>query len=368
MKPIKVLPLGVSGAGKSVYLASLYDKLAMGSAEACFRLQAPAPLSMRLSAIFAAIKDPSRPWPPGTRGGEFIDVNFDCMVDARDASFCITKLLYLEFPGGLLTGEIENPEYIKRLEETDAFLVLLDGAKVFRALMKDDDARSDLENDLGVLLNPIQDRLRKPLHFVLTKWDVVQTRFTLAEVSQLLFGFPKFRRLVDNQAALGRGTRLIPVSAVGAGFCELDGAGEMKKRPGAHAAPYNVDVPISCLMFDLIDSLNKNLGEQHSKTFWRRLWYRIVGSSALLASVSNAAIEWLPLPSGWGVIKTFLSLGTEGLMEFASSERTALEMKYGRAILDAKNAQQAFGDLAKYHALEVHWLQRQFPESVLRAG
>ncbi len=368
MKPIKVLPLGVSGAGKSVYLASLYDKLAMGSAEACFRLQASPTLSMRLSAIFAAIKDPSRPWPPGTRGGEFVDVDFDCVVDAKDASFCLTKLLYLEFPGGILTGDIDNPEYFKRLEQTDAFLVLLDGAKVFRALMKDDRAHSDLENDLGVLLNPIQDRLRKPLHFVLTKWDVVQTRFTLAEVSQLLFSFPKFRRVVDNRASLGRGTRLIPVSAVGAGFCELDEAGEMKKRPGAHAAPYNVDVPISCLMFDLLDSLKQNLGEQQNKTFWRRLWYRIVGSSALLASVSNAAIQWLPLPSGWSVIKTFLALGTEGLQEFVESERAALEQKYGRSILDAKSAQQAFGDLAKYHALEVHWLQRQYPESVLRAA
>lgn len=368
MKPIKVLPLGMSGAGKSVYLASLYDKLALGSSEACFRLQARASLAMRLSAIYAAIRDPGRPWPPGTRGGEFIDVEFDCVVDAREGSFCISKLHYLEFPGGLLTSEIENPEYIKRLEETDAFLVLLDGAKIFRALMKDDSAHTDLESDLGILLNPIQDRLRKPLHFVVTKWDVLETRFKLADVSSLLFSFPKFKQLVAMRVGLGHATRLIPVSAVGAGFCELNEAGEMKKRPGARAAPYNVDVPISCLMFDLLESLRLNVSEQQRRTLWRRLWYSIVNSSALLASVSKAAIEWLPLPSGWGAVKTLLAMGSEGLVDFAKSEKAALEARYGRAAMDAKSAQQAFGDLAKYHALEVHWLQRQFPESVLRAG
>ncbi len=80
MKPTKIVPLGVSGAGKSAYLASLYDRLAMERVDTCFSLRTEAARAQELIKLYRDIENPERGWPPGTMGSQYRDFPFDCVI------------------------------------------------------------------------------------------------------------------------------------------------------------------------------------------------------------------------------------------------------------------------------------------------
>jgi hypothetical protein len=275
------------------------------------------------------------------------------------------KLLYLDFPGGCLTGETEDSRFPARFEQTDAFLVLLDGVKILRALMGAPDSIPELSADLSVMLNPLQNFIRKPVHFVVTKWDIIERQHSLGDVAELLGRIEPFSRTVEFRRKLGRATRLIPMSAVGAGFADLQSDGIMKKRENAIAKPFNVDLPISCLLFDLINEAKKNLEEVRNRNFFGRLLFKLIGSGRLLLSVSKMAVEIFPIPAGKAVIIPLLGLTLDELYDGTEKARRRLLQKYGDAIGKSSNEREAFSALSKYHAVEVLYMNRQYPASLL---
>lgn len=367
MRPINILPLGVSGAGKTAYLASLYERLALQRSDTCFSLQTTPDRSQELVRLYQSIKNPNRAWPPGTMGAQYRDFCFDCVVGTKSGDYTVMQLNYLDFPGGLLTGETEqNERFFERFSKTDAYLILIDGVKVLRALSDDEEAIDSLNNDLTAILNPIGRDIRKPLHFVVTKWDVLEGAWDLGQVATLLNGFESFAQVVNMRRMLGRTTRLIPVSAVGSGFAKLSDDGTMTKSLNAKSRPYNVDLPISCLLFDLVSDMKRTIEEERSNlSFLIRLWYKMLGSRSLFLSVGKTIIDFLPVPPGTNFVRTMLQHGLSEISDMLARPQAQSRGEMGRKIVDADSQLTAFTAVIEYHALEMHWLKRQYPASLL---
>jgi GTPase SAR1 family protein len=366
VEPIKIIVLGMSGAGKTVYLASLYQKLSVQSNDGCYSLATSASISTRLSRAYASVRDPLQEWPRGTRSVDYIDVPFDCVVNNQHGKFTVMRLLYLDYAGGVLSAELDDPAFFARLEESDAFLVLIDGAKVLKALGREVAAGEALETDLDAVLGHVQGHIQKPLHFVLTKWDLLDETYTLHDVVALLSKNRHFQGILEQRRQSKTVTRLIPVSAVGKGFARLSRQGKMIKTPGARAHPENVDLPISCLLYDLVSTAKSRIEDERLRVgFLVRLWYRIMGSTPLITSVGKFIVNKLPIPLTPELIKHVLTSALSELQASAESSRERTRDRYGSAVLEAQSTRQAFDAIVAFHGLELHWLKKQFPASTL---
>ncbi|MFM6204868.1 MAG: hypothetical protein ACKPEZ_05620, partial [Planktothrix sp.] len=108
----------------------------------------------------------------------------------------------------------------------------------------------------------LMQKLGKPIQFVISKWDIVQDKYSLQEVLDLLLSIDEFKNLVQNCQKAGVPIRLIPVSAVGKGFATLQPDGSMLKTPGVLPKPFQVELPLACVLPDLIQAEYNRLKKQ----------------------------------------------------------------------------------------------------------
>ena len=138
----------------------------------------------------------------------------------------------------------------KKINEADTLLGLLDGQRLC-ALMSDDKlgkiwAVSDIPNMLNIM-----QRSTKPIHFVISKWDVVAEQYSFEEIRNRLLKIDEFKNIVKLRNQAGTPVRLIPVSSVGRGFAELQPDGSMAKT-GMMPKPFQVEMPLACILPDMI--------------------------------------------------------------------------------------------------------------------
>jgi predicted GTPase len=62
---------------------------------------------------------------------------------------------------------------------------------------------------------------KAPIHFVITKWDVLQPHYPFEAIRKQLLAYRDFHDVVVTASRTQRIVRLIPVSAVGLGSFEL---------------------------------------------------------------------------------------------------------------------------------------------------
>ena len=153
-----------------------------------------------------------------------------------------------------------------------------------------------------------------PIQFVISKWDLLENNFSLKQIRDRLLEIPQLEQLIRDRNEKGSPVRLIPVSSVGAGFAELETDGSMKKIPGSIPHPFQVEVPLACVLPDKFEAdlreiveQQKKLGKQEPKfgslqTFMNRL-ARVtsglnIGGSVLTEGVYNAAG---PALGAWGM-------------------------------------------------------------------
>jgi hypothetical protein len=141
----------------------------------------------------------------------------------------------------------------------------------------------------------------------------------------------------------------------------------MVKLPNAKAKPYNVDMPISCILFDVLTHAKNKIEIERNKSFLKRLWFFTTGSRSMFLSLGKIAIEHVPVPLGGVIVKKILSLGIDGLQTWINKSPEELRHEYGGEVLNSQNATQAFEVIIKHQAHELHWLRKEFPASVLHA-
>ena len=90
-----------------------------------------------------------------------------------------------------------------------------------------------------------------PVHFIISKWDLIENvgGFDLSDVRHKLNKLEEFKNVVKMRNEAKCPLRLIPVSSVGMDFAFLHD-GVMRKRSGAMPCPFQVEVPLSCVLID----------------------------------------------------------------------------------------------------------------------
>lgn len=101
----------------------------------------------------------------------------------------------------------------------------------------------------------------KPVHFVISKWDIVEQHYSLDQIRDQLLQIDEFKNLVKFRNQSGSPVRLIPVSAVGRGFAIAKPDGSMEKT-GEFPKPFQVEVPLACILPDEIQKMMKELIEK----------------------------------------------------------------------------------------------------------
>jgi hypothetical protein len=254
--------LGPSGSGKTVFLSSLYKKLSTQSELGFFLQVDTAEKRKRLNNIYTQVAVDEK-WPAGTRYSEVSEWTFTCRVqNPSDLSiYDACSFSYLDYAGGRINEEVEEEdggsEFNDRFKSADALLGLLDGQKLCALMRKEKIGTVWAINDLRNMIDVMQGS-RKPVHFLISKWDTVEQIYTLEQIRDRLFEIDEFKNLVKLRNQAESPVRLIPVSAVGKGFAITQPDGSMKKT-GELPKPFQVEVPLACILPDMIKAMIEEL-------------------------------------------------------------------------------------------------------------
>ncbi|MGH3735816.1 MAG: hypothetical protein ACRDT6_09380 [Micromonosporaceae bacterium] len=263
----RVVALGPRGAGKTLLLASMYNQMQTPSGRSYF-LTAPYDQVVRLNQVFTEVADPSLDWPSGTTIAETRDFTFT--VRTRGASGNVHTVMgidYLEYAGGLLTdvpapGSTAQAQLLQRIDSAHGLIGIIDGYRVRQCLDGHQEGQLRLQQSLTAMISLMM-LASAPVTFVITKWDLlreieVDEDSRLRLVRKYLMTNSGFRDLVEAHSA-SRVVRLIPVSAVGPDFAELDPDGRITKLPYGQMHPTNVDMPLSAVVPDVFEQIERSL-------------------------------------------------------------------------------------------------------------
>lgn len=373
MKNYKIITLGASGSGKTVLLSSMFKSLGIQSDHG-FYLQVDFNQQRHLNNIYTEIIT-GETWPKGTRFSEISEWNFICRVknssDLKDYSVC--EFSYFDYSGGRLTDTQEDDlEFREIIEQSDIILGLIDGQKI-HALMNNTNqelSKSFLDKDLPSMIKWMLG-CRKPIHFVLTKWDLLQNNYSLEEIIHHLLQIPIFEDLVYQRNRINSPVRLIPISSIGEGFATLRPDGSMKKKSDGRPHPFQVEVPIAYILPDQFKATLLELAEKRGKLQNQpveNIFDRLSKWSPVAVDIFlEGAFEWIPTLIPGGSIyfkmskpifdKLISSLGfeTKSREEIKQEQEQSLKL-----VQDEESALSHAIDCFSYIQLK---FEKDFPES-----
>jgi hypothetical protein len=263
-----VVALGPQGAGKTLLLASMYNRLQTPAGRSYF-LTAPYDQVVLLNKWFSQVADPATDWPYGTATGQTREFTFALTTLVGAAVHPVLRLSYLEYAGELLTepqapGSTTQADLVGRITAAHALIGIIDGFRIRQCLDGHAEGHWRLQQALTAMISPMM-QASSPVTFVITKWDLLagvhaDENLRLGIVRNLLMANPGFRDLVATHSRQ-RVVRLVPVSAVGPQFAMLDAQGLVTKRPDGQIDPTNVDVPLSAVVPDVFAQAEQALDE-----------------------------------------------------------------------------------------------------------
>jgi hypothetical protein len=259
----RLMVLGASGAGKTIFLAALYKKLLIPTKDN--------PISIKpiLSAhqehllnTFGILECPGDEWPPFTFG--VTEYEFECFYHnlERNIKTSIFRFTYLDFPGGNIHQQVDEKFDIRQAtQQAASIVVLIDGAKIRSSILGSKHGGKTLNQDLTAIASILMSGMPKPVQFVVTKWDLLED-IGLARVRAELAKSKSFNDLVASYRHQAFPLHLIPVSAVGSDFAIFDTfSGESIRKSGSVANPHNVEFSISFAISDQVQLLAAAKGD-----------------------------------------------------------------------------------------------------------
>ncbi|MDB9458629.1 hypothetical protein PN473_09470, partial [Dolichospermum circinale CS-545/17] len=271
--------LGPSGSGKTVFLGSMYHKLST-QGESGFFLAVDDDQRKILNQIYTEVAT-EETWPEPTQVRNISNWKFTCKIQTPKGTYSACQFQYTDYAGEMLTDQKDDTTYIEKFNETirnaDVLLGLIDGSRLLSYMKGEASGKKWVFKDLANVLSLIQDT-DKSIHFVISKWDLIEDKYTLEDARNRLLEIEQFRNIIktrsnnnymnnENNGNDDKGViRLIPVSSVGKGFAEHQTDGSMKKT-GKLPKPYNIELPIACILPDkLKEELKKIINEQNKKS------------------------------------------------------------------------------------------------------
>ncbi len=262
VKNFRIITLGPSGAGKTVFLGSLFKQLSTQGKEGFFLEVSDARKIRELNKIYTEVVTGER-WPSGTRN--VTEWTFDCCVkNAELDKYKVCEFTYIDYAGGLLTDVQEDGniflDFQQAVPDADAVLAIIDGLKL-QKFMEDKELRNTdvliwLHKELPSIMQLVHRCQRDtPVHFIISKWDLLADCYSIEQVrDRLLEKVPQFSDVVSARKAAGCPQRLIPISSVGSGFATLLPDGSMFKQVGVVPVPFQVDIPLACVLLDRVSA------------------------------------------------------------------------------------------------------------------
>ncbi|NET61756.1 MAG: hypothetical protein F6K47_38235 [Symploca sp. SIO2E6] len=341
MKNLNIVMLGGSGAGKTVYLASLYNKLSIQGNEDhnLFYLDLENwEDKNKLQNIFASVAAPTVNWPDGTRtvkNWQFqCCVKTQCVRTQKKQIYEIFSFNYIDYAGGMISNILDDEQsqgqrqqLEQEIKEASVILGLLDGEKIVKFMNGHPSAAKWINIDLVSILQVMNNSLC-PIHFVISKWDYVEAMgFSLKQIKNKLLIIEQFRNLVE--ASRDR-IRLIPVSSVGNGFASFektdDGSFRMIKTGQIFVKPYQVELPLAYVMIDVIQNASEKLAKKMEEmNFISKILFQ------LKSIFINSLTEFMPPETQWMANKVLIktvknsSILYKDSLEHVQNKKAALD-------------------------------------------
>ncbi|WP_242063015.1 hypothetical protein [Nostoc sp. FACHB-145] len=369
--------MGSTGSGKSVFLASLFKELST-QGKYGFYLDVEEPEKRkRLNHIYSQIIT-GEVWPPGTRYSEVSEWTFTCCVktgDLKDYPAC--QFTYYDYCGGRLTDSSEDPEFDGIVKEADTLLGLLDGQKIYGLMAGTNDflVSTFVNKDLPNILRKMQS-CRVPIHFVISKWDILEKEFSLQEIRKRLLKIPEFAEVIQSRVNTESPVRIIPVSSVGSRFAKLQPDGSMKKNPSAIPHPFLTEVPLACVFPDAFKARIYQL-KQEQKLLTKKqenpfeMFFSVIDTIKPILGLGYGVLLNF-LPPNYKVAKPLLEKLGEVLDEAVQKGQEAASKRSEKLFKEQINSLKQVKDeeTALTHAVDSFlyiqsYLTRDFPESDL---
>lgn len=272
----RILALGPTAAGKTVYLAALEHALRdshFGSNIAVSTVDIAQ--GNKLRRIYAETVNPAEPWSQHTSAGQPMqEFTFRFTVNwthnrrfrgPKVHQYTAFDVSYVDYAGEWLRDEQQAPDDVfhafnKRKDEANAVLLVINGVRLLQ-FMQNGGEQQFFDDQIVPVVNPVLSiSMPIPIHFIITMWDIFEGRYTLDQVQRRLMKAqnPIFRDLVERRTAgpvWGKkpvGTvRLIPVSSIGQ-LAKLERNWQMSKT-GKPATQLNVEIPLAAAVADVCD-------------------------------------------------------------------------------------------------------------------
>jgi hypothetical protein len=363
---LSVFLLGMRGAGKTVFLASMYHHLLAYSDKRGYWLRCPDELaSSELLDQFAAIVAPDG-WPEGTQKKK--DYVFECCyLPAKGTdpdSLC--RITYVDYPGGWVLGQ-GTPGFSvqEKARSSDSILVLLDGKKIKDELEGRQTTDRSILQDVQALAPILMDcvRAKKPMHLLITKSDLLDPRVhTLRRIQDALFRVEPFvnvLRIQSQHAAL----HIAPVSSVGRDFAVFDEkTSQMRKFSGATVRPYNVDLSIALTMYDhlkaIADNLESSMASQIEKGKLTMQFLAALKKATDSVMKSDISVFLASDPTyGVALIQLLKTLN-----RFLGKKRDAINGEIKRMHESVSDQKSAFATVLSIQAMVVQRFEQQLPD------
>ena len=275
MDNYNVFILGPSGSGKTIFLASLFKVFSIQQAKYGFFLEVEDNKNRQaLNKIYETLIT-EKEWPPGTRN--ISTWTFNCCLKERNLSTNkICKLTYRDYSGGIVTDIDSNDINLKsEIKQADAVLALIDGQKMLSLMQHKDmilenNLETWLHTDLPTIMQLVDYYCKRdtPVHFIITKWDLLEKNYSLSQIKKELSAkVTEFRNLVVNRKNAGCTVTLIPVSSIGKNFANIQNDGKMEKIPGAIPQPEWVEVPLAFVLTHKLKSQTNNQSSKSPENF-----------------------------------------------------------------------------------------------------
>jgi hypothetical protein len=270
-----VVALGADGSGKTVYLASMFHQLRTERHGVPFRLRTKPEDDAELTQVLNRISQDD--WPLSTESGR--SYGFDLLGGGRTEP--LLRFSYYDYAGELIDGTHEtklSPEEREtemtalkvKIEAAQVLLGVIDGHRVADCLNGKDDEHSYLEYTISPMIELLRGG-KRAVYLILTKWDMLakiegypdaDDNERLEVVARALLAQQTVWNLVEECVSTRRKARLIPVSAVGPAFAELQADNRVHRRPGARRRPVNVEIPLYAVLPDAFRQVRAKLDQR----------------------------------------------------------------------------------------------------------
>jgi outer membrane protein OmpA-like peptidoglycan-associated protein len=257
-----IFVLGTRSSGKSVLLASLYRQLSSMDGVTNFFARCDDPDQHKeLCDNYDQLLDTEADWPAGTFRVDSYDMR--CFHRLRGKSLPVFSIRFHDYPGGYVSNQVERRDFVEeRAASCNSVMALIDGRKLLDRLEdREDNPAHSLHKDLDSLVRVLQQCIGKPIHFVLTKADLLApVKYPLKDIIAELRRHKGFSDILAQQIEADATCYLVPVSAIGPGFAVIDPAdGIIKKRRNGTIDPFHLEVMTSVSMVDTVLDLARNV-------------------------------------------------------------------------------------------------------------